>query len=365
MTHLITTYLKKNRKPILFYVVFLAMFYLVLYLYGVRADALGYAVFLSLVTFTVLGIFDFWRYQARIKAIGEAFRNMPYELGSLPAPLDIPEEKYQEEVRTLGERLVAQENDARKSRQEMIDFYSLWAHQIKTPLAALDLLLQSAEAREDAAQANPGDAGEPARASGGKSDGEPGGDRNARTFQEMRMELFKTGQYVDMVLSYLRAEDLSSDLLLKEYSLDEIVRQAVRKYSGMFILKKIRLEYEPCKETVLTDEKWLLFVLEQLLSNALKYTDKGSIRIRMEPGNHGVLLIEDTGIGIQAEDLPRVFEKGFTGYNGRQDKKSTGIGLYLCRMVCGKLNHTIAVTSEPGKGTAVRLDLSRKEMRHE
>ena len=93
MTHLITTYLKKNRKPILFYVVFLTMFYLVLYLYGVRADALGYAVFLSLVTFTVLGIFDFWRYQARIKAIGEAFRNMPYELGSLPAPLDIPEEK--------------------------------------------------------------------------------------------------------------------------------------------------------------------------------------------------------------------------------------------------------------------------------
>ena len=338
MTHLITTYLKKNRKPILFYVVFLAMFYLVLYLYGVRADALGYAVFLSLVTFTVLGIFDFWRYQARIKAIGEAFRNMPYELGSLPAPLDIPEEKYQEEVRTLGERLVAQENDARKSRQEMIDFYSLWAHQIKTPLAAMNLLLQSEEARED---------------------------KDAKIFQEMRMELFKTGQYVDMVLSYLRAEDMSSDLLLKEYSLDEIVRQAVRKYSAMFILKKIRLEYEPCKEMVLTDEKWLLFVLEQLLSNALKYTEKGFIRIRMEQGSPAVLLIEDSGIGIQAEDLPRVFEKGFTGYNGRQDKKSTGIGLYLCRMICEKLNHTVTITSDPGKGTAVRLDLTRKEMRHE
>ena len=338
MTHLITTYLKKNRKPILFYVVFLAMFYLVLYLYGVRADALGYAVFLSLVTFTALGIFDFWRYQARIKAIGEAFRNMPYELGSLPAPLDIPEEKYQEEVRMLGERLVLQENDSRRSRQEMLDFYSLWAHQIKTPLAAMNLLLQSEEARED---------------------------KDAKIFQEMRMELFKTGQYVDMVLSYLRAEDMSSDLLLKEYSLDEIVRQAVRKYSAMFILKKIRLEYEPCKEMVLTDEKWLLFVLEQLLSNALKYTEKGFIRIRMEQGSPAVLLIEDSGIGIQAEDLPRVFEKGFTGYNGRQDKKSTGIGLYLCRMICEKLNHTVTITSDPGKGTAVRLDLTRKEMRHE
>ena len=338
MTHMISTYLKKNRKPILFYLLFLGVFYLVLYLYGVRADALGYAVFLSLVTFIVLGLFDLWRYQARIKTIGEAFRNMPYELGSLPAPLDIPEEKYQEEVRMLGERLVLQENDSRRSRQEMLDFYSLWAHQIKTPLAAMNLLLQSEEARED---------------------------KDAKIFQEMRMELFKTGQYVDMVLSYLRAEDMSSDLLLKEYSLDEIVRQAVRKYSGMFILKKIRLDYEPCKEMVLTDEKWLLFVLEQLLSNALKYTEKGFIRIRMEQGSPAVLLIEDSGIGIQAEDLPRVFEKGFTGYNGRQDKKSTGIGLYLCRMICEKLNHTVTITSDPGKGTAVRLDLTRKEMRHE
>ena len=338
MTHMISTYLKKNRKPILFYLLFLGVFYLVLYLYGVRADALGYAVFLSLVTFIVLGLFDLWRYQARIKTIGEAFRNMAYELGSLPAPLDIPEEKYQEEVRMLGERLVLQENDSRRSRQEMLDFYSLWAHQIKTPLAAMNLLLQSEEARED---------------------------KDAKIFQEMRMELFKTGQYVDMVLSYLRAEDMSSDLLLKEYSLDEIVRQAVRKYSGVFILKKIRLEYEPCKEIVLTDEKWLLFVLEQLLSNALKYTEKGFIRIRMEQGSPAVLLIEDSGIGIQAEDLPRVFEKGFTGYNGRQDKKSTGIGLYLCRMICEKLNHTVTITSDPGKGTAVRLDLTRKEMRHE
>ena len=338
MTHMISTYLKKNRKPILFYLLFLGVFYLVLYLYGVRADVLGYAVFLSLVTFIVLGLFDLWRYQARIKTIGEAFRNMPYELGSLPAPLDIPEEKYQEEVRMLGERLVLQENDSRRSRQEMLDFYSLWAHQIKTPLAAMNLLLQSEEARED---------------------------KDAKIFQEMRMELFKTGQYVDMVLSYLRAEDMSSDLLLKEYSLDEIVRQAVRKYSAMFILKKIRLEYEPCKEMVLTDEKWLLFVLEQLLSNALKYTEKGFIRIRMEQGSPAVVLIEDSGIGIQAEDLPRVFEKGFTGYNGRQDKKSTGIGLYLCRMICEKLNHTVTITSNPGKGTAVRLDLTRKEMRHE
>ena len=336
MKHIIFTYLKKNRKPAVFYLFFLTLFYLVLYLYGVRADALSYAVFLSLVTFLVLGVWDLWRYVGKVKCMDEALRNMPYELGELPAPQDVPEEKYQEEIRTLGERIVRLENDARISRQEMLDFYSLWAHQIKTPLAAMNLLLQSAEAGE--------------------------GDRG---MEAMRMELFKTEQYVDMVLSYLRAEDMSSDLLLKKYSLDEIVRQAVRKYSRMFILKKIRLEYKPCAKQVLTDEKWLLFVLEQLLSNALKYTETGAIRIRTEPGSPAVLLIEDTGIGIQAEDLPRVFEKGFTGYNGRRDKKSTGIGLYLCRMICDKLNHTITIASEPGGGTVVRLDLSREEMLHE
>lgn len=336
MKHMILTYLEKNRKPVIFYALFLALFYLVLYLYGVRTDALSYAVFLSLVTFVVLGGWDLWRYCRKVQCLDEALRNMPYELGELPRPQDALEERYQEEIRLQGERIVKQENSARISRQEMIDFYSLWAHQIKTPLAAMNLLLQSAE-----------------NVQGG------------RDIEEMRMELFKTEQYVDMVLSYLRAEDMSSDLLLKKYSLDVIVRQAVRKYSRMFILKKIRLEYEPCTEKVLTDEKWFLFVLEQLLSNSLKYTKEGTIRIRQEPGSPAVLLIEDTGIGIQSEDLPRVFEKGFTGYNGRQDKKSTGIGLYLCRMICEKLNHTIMITSEPGKGTTVRLDLSREEVRHE
>ena len=325
MTHLITTYLKKNRKPILFYVVFLAMFYLVLYLYGVRADALGYAVFLSLVTFTALGIFDFWRYQARIKAIGEAFRNMPYELGILPAPLDIPEEKYQEEVRTLGERFVAQENEARRSRQEMIDFYSLWAHQIKTPIAAMRLLLQN----EDI----------------------PAG-------RQLKTELLRIEQYVEMVLCYFRLDSPSSDFVLKYYSLNEIIRQSIRKFAGQFIQKKLRLIYEPTDRQVLTDEKWLSFVLDQLLSNALKYTSTGGITISVD--ENLVLSISDTGIGIAPEDLPRIFERSYTGYNGRAEKSSTGLGLYLCRKILLRLSHPITVSSEVGKGSTFSIDLSRQ-----
>ena len=172
------------------------------------------------------------------------------------------------------------------------------------------------------------------------------------------MELLKIGQYVEMVLSYLRLDSDSTDYVLREYPLDDILRQAVRKFAKMFILKKITLDFQETGKTVLTDEKWLLFVVEQVLSNALKYTPAGgTIRIY---GDGATVVIADNGIGIREEDQARVFEKGFTGYNGRADKKSTGIGLYLCRQVMDRLYHGISLTSRPGQGTLVRLDLSRE-----
>ena len=149
-------------------------------------------------------------------------------------------------------------------------------------------------------------------------------------------------------------------MILQEYDVGSIVRQAVKKYSRLFILQKIGIRMEEIKQSVVTDEKWLLFVLEQLLSNALKYTKEGSISIYMK--EKGILVIEDSGIGIAPEDLPRIMEKGFTGYNGRRDKKSTGLGLYLCRSILDKLNHQIRIESEVGKGTKVFLDLNREPL---
>ena len=158
-----------------------------------------------------------------------------------------------------------------------------------------------------------------------------------------------------MVLCYFRLDSDSSDFLFRQYDLDGIIKQAVRKYASQFVHKRIRLVYQPLAVTVLTDEKWLLFILEQLLSNAIKYTYRGEIRISVSDDK--VLHIADTGIGIAPEDLPRVFDKGFTGYNGRADKKSTGLGLYLCRQAAAKLSHTLRIVSEPGKGTIVSIDL--------
>ena len=155
-----------------------------------------------------------------------------------------------------------------------------------------------------------------------------------------------------MVLQYLRLNSNVNDFVLQEYGLDNIIRQAVRKYAPMFIRKKLTLHYEPLQRKVVTDEKWLVFVLEQILSNAIKYTSSGDIFIYME---NGCLVVKDTGIGILPEDLPRIFDKGYTGYNGRSDKKASGIGLYLVKKILGKLGHKVLVESVPGEGTPVKL----------
>ncbi len=216
-------------------------------------------------------------------------------------------------------------SQADSQRSDMEDYYTLWAHQIKTPIAAMRLLLQTQE-------------------HGGS--------------EELSLELFKIEQYVEMALQYLRSDSETTDYVLSEYDLDEIVRQAVRKYARMFIRKKLTLDFRETKLRVLTDEKWLVFVLEQLLSNAIKYTAPGG-RISIY-GAGEALVVEDNGMGIREEDLPRVFEKGFTGYNGRIDKKSTGIGLYLCKRILTRLGHTIVIQSKAGERTSVIVGLSRE-----
>ena len=152
---------------------------------------------------------------------------------------------------------------------------------------------------------------------------------------------------------------MNSDLVLQKYRLFDIVKQAVKYFARLFISKRISLHLEESDILVTTDEKWLLFVLKQILSNSLKYTAHGTISIYMSPNENQTLIIEDSGIGISPEDLPRIYEKGFTGCNGRMDKRATGIGLYLCREICRRLGHTITVDSEQGRGTKVTIGLAR------
>ena len=232
-------------------------------------------------------------------------------------------EQYEKELKETRERK-SEESRHWEELQEKQDFFALWAHQIKTPIAALNLLLQ--EEKQDTAVC--------------------------------RQELFKIESYVEMALNYLRFEEMSNDLVLERNSLEQLVRQVVKKYAAIFIYNHISVELEHLDYTVLTDEKWFCFVLEQILSNALKYTKQGKVSISAEEAENGLeVLVRDTGIGIKSEDLPRIFEKGFTGYNGRMDKKASGLGLYLCKGVCEKLGHGIRVTSKEGEGTTVILTL--------
>lgn len=245
-------------------------------------------------------------------------------------PKDQIEEDYQKLLQIVHEDKVKAVNDLESGKKDMAEYYTMWVHQIKTPIAAMRLLLQS----EDTPKS-----------------------------RECAEELFHIEQYVEMALHYSRLDSDTTDFVIRKTSLDEIVREAVRKYAQLFIRKKIRLDYQPLNIEVLTDEKWLEFVIEQILSNAVKYTPKGTVSIYME--NEDTLIIEDTGIGIRAEDLPRVCERGYTGYNGHSDKRSTGIGLYLCRRVLEQMSHSIEIESEMGKGTRVKIGLITKERIHE
>ena len=265
----------------------------------------------------VLGYFPYAR---RLKLLREM--DLMDSLEHLPSPRGPLEQQYQALLRQLFDAKAAAVSAQQQRYEETLDYFTLWAHQIKTPISAMDLILQF---RPDAG--------------------------------EMKGELFKVQQYVSMALNYLRMGEGISDFVIRECQLDDILRTAVHTYAGQFIRAKVRLQYAPVETTVLTDEKWLEFVVEQLLSNALKYAPGGTVTISMEAP--GLLAIADDGIGIAPEDLPRIFEKGYTGLNGRQVRKTTGIGLYLCHEILSRLGHHITIRSAPGQGTTVLLDLRR------
>lgn len=335
------SYIKKRVRYLVLQIVLTGIMAVMLWLYGMPADGVCYGAVLTAAVLFLVGAADLYFYQRKYAALRNLSAAIPHELRDFPDASDLVEEEYQEIAQNLFAVKAILENDMKIGKKDMQDYYSLWVHQIKTPLAAMHLLLQSFEEDEHFLENE-----ETAAAS-------------QSFLKEMKLKLFQTEQYVELVLSYLRLEDMSSDLVLQWYSAREIARQAVRKYSQVFILKKLRLDFRVGEQMVLTDEKWMVFVIEQLLSNALKYTQSGTISVYMEGLE---LIVEDTGIGIQKEDLPRIFDRGFTGYNGRMDKKSTGIGLYLCRSICQRLGHRIKAESEPGKGTKFIISMQREEL---
>ncbi len=315
-------YLRERGPFLLVLCLFAGIFALVFGLYGFSLRIVAYPALLCLLLALVLLGLDAWHYRSRHRQRQALLENIELNLHRLPPPETLAEAELGEMLQALGALRRAQITASRAQEQESLDYYAAWVHQIKTPIAAMGMLLQGEDSEEHRA---------------------------------LRAELFRIEQYVEMVLSYLRLRGEGTDFVFREVELDGVIRQVVRKFAPQFVRKRIRFQYEGTAERVLTDEKWLHFILEQLLSNAIKYTPSGEISITVQDK---VLTLRDSGMGIAPEDLPRIFDRGFTGYNGRADKKATGLGLYLCRQAAQRLGVTITAESVVGKGSAFYMDLN-------
>ncbi len=327
---LLLLYIRQRQKGLVALILFCAVFAASFLLYHLPLAAIVYPTLLCILLGSVFAVWDFSRVKRKHQAMLGIQNLTAAMIHSLPEVQGVDDEDYQAIIHALQNEVTESSALASARYQDMMEYYTVWVHQIKTPITSMRLLLE----KEDTALS-----------------------------RKLSSDLFQIEQYVEMVLAFLRLDSDTSDYVFKECALDEIIEQSVTKFASEFIARRIHLNYTPTGETVVIDDKWLSFVIEQVLSNALKYTRSGEIKIYLR--ERKTLCIEDTGIGIAPSDLPRVFEKGYTGCNGRTDKRASGIGLYLCRRICGRLGVEIRITSELDKGTAVLLDLEQYKLKSE
>lgn len=318
-------YLYQYRYNALIFLIFSLIFAVIFILYDTNTEAVLYAFIICIIIGLIIISSGFIRFRKRYILLKNIYKNLPLQTDIIPDS-DNPVEKMLDEIiKKLSEISSDNITNLKSSQQDSINYFTVWVHQIKTPISAMQMILQSEDTENN---------------------------------RILLSELFRIEQYAEMALYYLRLGSESTDFVIGKFSLDKIIKKAVCRYAPQFIAKKIKLVYLPADDEILTDEKWLLFIIEQLLSNAVKYTAKGSVTIKYV---NSILMVADTGIGISPEDLPRIFEKGYTGLSGRLDRKSTGLGLYLCKRTADNLGHSISVSSAVGQGTVFYIDLSRKK----
>ncbi len=314
-------YLKDKYKVMIVFCGLIICNFFMYFLYDVRMEPILYTTFLLILFVLPFALWDLRRtYQkcGRLKNIEQANLSVT---PNLPTADTLLEESYQCVIKEILQAWQNERADHRKINAERDDYYTLWTHQIKTPIYSMDLMLQTGDTASS----------------------------------KWKTELLQISRYVDMALKYLQLENQYSDLCLEQVELLPLAQEAIKKHSIILITKRLKIDLHDLNNTVLTDRKWLLFILEQLVSNAAKYTEQGSIAIYQPTPLQ--ICVSDTGIGIAAEDLPRLFEKGYTGFNGRIHQKSTGCGLYMCKKVSLLLGYKLTVSSQINKGTTVTVNL--------
>lgn len=236
--------------------------------------------------------------------------------------LNKKEKKLKNQIQELEEANLNLRNDFLAKEKELQEYFLIWIHQIKTPITAGKLICDS--------------------------------DIENEKIKNIKKELIHIEDYTNMALSYLKMINHNTDMDISLVNLDDIINPLIKKYAILFISNNIKLEYEKLNVKVITDSKWCMVVIEQLLSNAIKYTKTGIVSISFNE-KENYLEIKDNGIGIKESDLPKIFDKGYSGFNGRQNQKSTGIGLFLVKQILDKLGQNVKLESKLGEGTSVKV----------
>lgn len=236
--------------------------------------------------------------------------------------LNKKEEKLKNQIQELEEANLNLRNDFLEKEKDLQEYFLIWIHQIKTPITAGKLICD--------------------------------GDIENENVKNIKKELIYIEDYTNMALSYLKMANHNTDMDISLVNLDDIIKPLIKKYAILFISNNIKLEYEKLNVKVITDSKWCMVVIEQLLSNAIKYTKNGIVSISFNE-KENYLEIKDNGIGIKDSDLPKIFDKGYSGFNGRQNQKSTGIGLFLVKQILDKLGQKVKLESKLDEGTSVKV----------
>lgn len=326
---LLKSFLLSVRHQLVLFVGMAATFAVVYILGRLPMTLFFYSLQLAGFLLVIYLLIQYFQYAKHYKQINRMELLTGSELEELQQSSDPADRLYIEKMHVLLERLKESENLHAERQSDQLDYFTLWLHQIKTPISAISLLTQSSKAKEA---------------------------------KQVSQELVRLEDYTHMALNYIKLEEPGTDLELSLVDLDDIIKKAIKKYSILFIYKGIRLDYHPTGMQVLSDGKWLQNLLEQILSNSLKYTPEGTISIYRDPAHAETLIIEDTGIGIRSEDLPKIFNKGYSGMNGRLHEKSTGLGLFLSKKICQRLGHRLAIDSKPGEGTRVGIGMAREDL---
>jgi signal transduction histidine kinase len=325
-------FLRDRLIMILFYFILMLFISSVVYFNNEVKISIENIVYINVVGFIMFVIYLIFEYLKNKKY----YEDLKYSIegknhniiNSLPRPKNHEQSLYEQLFAKINTEFNLKIDELYEVKKENIDFMNSWVHEIKTPISVCRLVIENSiyKSKEE-------------------------------TLSSLEDEIDYIENYVEQALYYSRLDSFSKDYLINEINMNKLIINLVKKHAKEFIVKKIKIEMKDLAFSIDSDKKWLFFILDQILSNSLKYTgSNGFIKISgILMNNEKQLIIEDNGIGIKAEDINRVFDKGFTGYNGRENFKATGMGLYLSKSLATKLGHKITIESKLSEFTRVTV----------